>query len=236
MWNGLLDLIYPPYLKCIFCNEPLNGGGKYSICETCYGEIPFIAENSCIICSKPFSISTDISICEECSKEKHYYKNVLSPVQYDGNIKKLVFSYKYNYRNYLGRYMAEMMADLARNEKVYGDMILAVPLHPNREKPRGYNQAHILAKYISKELDIYYGRDYIIRTKDTEALYKFTKTQRKIILEDAFHLPIKSAIKNKDILLIDDIYTTGSTVNACSKVLIESGAKSITVLTFARGI
>lgn len=236
MKDALLDLIYPPYTNCILCNRSLNIKGKYSICEECYHDISFITENCCEKCSKPFSMAEDIRICGDCSNGKHFFQRALSVAEYHGGIKKLVLSFKYYDATYLSRYIAEMMMEVFQREELTADIIMAVPLHSKRERKRGYNQAHLLGRYISKKLGIVYYKNHLIRIKDTDVLHNLSKKDREKIMQDAFQILNKKSIKDKEILLIDDIFTTGTTANGCSKVLMEAGAKEVTVLTFARGV
>ena len=236
MWNALLDLIYPPNIKCIICNRSLKIDDQYGFCEECYQDIRFIGEDCCDKCSKPFNKSVDMTICQDCIKQEHFFHRAVSAVEYYGKIKKLIFSFKYHDATYLAKYMGDMMIEVFQREELTADIIMAVPIHSIRQRNRGYNQAHLLAKYISKELGIDYYKGYLIRVKNTEVLYNLTKHKRKKIMQDAFEIGLNKDIRHKEILLIDDIYTTGTTVNHCSKVLIEAGAKEVTVLTFARGI
>ena len=232
----LLELIYPQDKICIVCNAYIRDRGKYNICSHCIKGISFIGENSCDKCSKVLSTQDMAVFCRDCSKDKYFFDKAIALVEYDKIVAKLIYKFKYYDCPYLAREMAQMMADKIKRQELNIDGIIGVPLHHRREKRRGYNQSHLLAKYVGKILQIRDMKNVLIRKKYTEALHKMSRSKRRSTLEGAFQVRDREAIKDKDILLIDDIFTTGATANSCSKVLLEAGAKSVTVITFARGI
>jgi len=130
--------------------------------------------------------------------------------------------------------MGSMMADKLKKEGFSTDIILPVPLYKQKEKERGFNQATLLCQYISKEMNIPFNIHTLIRVKNTKVMHSLTKKERQENVADAFKVVDNGVIMEKDIVLIDDIFTTGATVNACSQLLLSNGAKSVTVLTFAR--
>lgn len=234
--EALLDLIYPPNITCILCNNYLEEKKEYSICCKCIKEISFITENYCQKCSKPLTSEGEIDICRDCQKTDYYFHRGIAVVEYREGIKELMFRFKYYDATYLARDMAFMMSAAIKGEAIEVDMLMAVPLHPQKERKRGYNQSHLLAKHISRNLEIDYQKNNLIRVKDTRVMHNLSREQRRANLEDAFQIKDIQAIEGKNVLLVDDIFTTGATANSCSKVLMEGGAKSVTVLTFARGV
>ncbi|SES84135.1 comF family protein [Natronincola peptidivorans] len=234
--EALLDLIYPPSIKCISCNCYSNLKGECGLCSECISNISFIKENCCKKCWKPLSDPWRNDICIECEEAKHHFKRAVSAVAYEGRIKGLVFRFKYHDATYLSRYMAYMMADIMKKEKIKGDKLMAVPLYHRKEKERGYNQSHLLAKYISKHMEIPYEKANLTRVEDTKVMHNLSKKQRKLNVENAFKIIKPMGIIGKEIILIDDIFTTGTTVDACSRLLLEAGAKEVNVVTFARGV
>lgn len=218
--EALLDLIYPPHIKCMVCNRYLMNRIGPNLCCECMENISFITRN----------------IFQSNELTEHFFHKAIAVAEYKGAIRDLVFRLKYYDATYLSRDIAQMMTNSIKAEEIYGDMLMAVPLHPQREKERGYNQSHLLAKFISRNLDIHYENNNLVRIKNTKAMHNLSKNQRSDNLRNAFQIRDRQAIEGKDILLIDDIFTTGTTADACSKVLMEGGAKSVTLVTFARGV
>ncbi|AKL93766.1 putative amidophosphoribosyltransferase [Clostridium aceticum] len=208
-FEALLDLVYPPDLYCIVCNKYLSQEKKHSICQGCF---------------------------EETLLKKYAFQGSFAVGPHEGSLKKLVYRLKYQDATYLARAMGAMMAEVYKRETLEADILMAVPLHQKKEKQRGYNQAHLLVKYMSKKLGIAYMEHNLIRVKDTDVMYNQTRQARQKNIEDAFYTRNPQAINKKKILLVDDIFTTGATVEACKKALIEAEARSVEVLTFTRGM
>lgn len=216
--DALLDLIYPPT----------------TIHEMCSGPVPFIPEHSCFKCSIPLRMIEDGPTCYECRNTFYFFDRVISVVKYEEDIKNLIYKFKYSNHTYLARIMGAMMAHKLDQEGIQVDLILPVPLYKGKERERGFNQSTLLCKYIVKENNIPLNTDTLIRIKNTKVMHNLSKKERHENVSNAFKIIEKGVVMNKNILLVDDIFTTGATVNICSKLLIESGAKSVTVFTFAR--
>ncbi|MDR5659767.1 ComF family protein [Serpentinicella sp. ANB-PHB4] len=212
--EAFLDFIYPN-IHCMTCGEDITKDSKNNICTFCYEKIKFVQG-----VQYPYGMT--------------YYDRIISVAEYKGPIKKAVKDFKYYDKVYLGKLMANLMADRISQEEIDFDSVVAVPLHGSKEKYRGYNQAHILAKHLSRLLDKEYIKNALIRSKNTEDMNKLTKTKRIENVRDVFEANNKIALKNKHILLVDDVYTTGATADACSQTLYNGGARRITVGTFAK--
>lgn len=208
-WEAFLDLIYPQNIKCIVCGEETNLIDTLDVCQSCYDQIEFMDVVS---------------------------NNIYSVAIYHNIAKKMIFDLKYHDRLYIAKTMAILMNDKIKKSDVNFDIIMAVPLHPLKEKQRGFNQTHLIGKHLSKLANKEYVKKALIRTKYTEDMNKLSRIKRFENVEFAFKVIDHSKLEKRDILLIDDVLTTGATVNACSRVLLESGAKSVTILAFAKGI
>lgn len=234
--EALLDLIYPHHIKCNLCNSYLNHGGKYGFCHGCLKNMAFITKNSCYQCGRPLTNEEDTRICRDCEDMEYFFHRAVAVVEYKGIFRDLIFRFKYKDATYLARDLGDMMAAVIKKEGLWGDVLVAVPLHRQREKQRGYNQSHLLAKHISRNLRIPYKKDLLLRVKNTKVMHNLSREERQENLKGAFQIRDRRGIDGKSILLIDDIFTTGATLNACSKVLMEGGAKSVAVVAFARGV
>lgn len=209
---NLLNLIYPNV--CGFCNKVCKNG----FCNKCKVKI----KNSQInIIIKP---------------RNKYFKELISIFKYEGIIRDKILQYKFEDKAYMYNTFAKI---ILKNEKICGllkkyDIIIPVPIHKKRKAQRGYNQTQLIASKISKYLEIKLCDDVLIKSKNTIAQSKLNKNKRKQNIKGAFKILNSEKIQGKNILLFDDIYTTGSTVNECSKILTRAGAKGVGVLTIAK--
>ncbi len=231
----LINYVYPRNITCITCDNPIKLTNTYSLCKNCYEELHFILDG-CNKCGKPivnFNLERENLItCNYCYNKTFYFDKVISCIAYDDISKKLILDYKYNKKTYLSRYIVYIMKEKYLLENIKADYILYVPLHKKRLKKRGFNQSERIARKLSKLIDIPV-LDCITRVKNTKKLYNMNKEYRQIELKNGFKVKDNiNLIKNKNIILIDDIFTTGSTVNEISKVLKLSSVNNIYVFTF----
>ena len=156
--------------------------------------------------------------------------------KYDGLIRNLILKYKFNEKPYLYKSFIKFF-EIYQKEYVqfdFYDIIVPVPISKKRLKTRGYNQSYLIAKEISKILNIKLENDILAKQKDNIAQSTLNKSEREENVKCVYKLVNENKVKNKKILLIDDIYTTGSTVNECSKILTNAGAKKIDIFTIAK--
>ena len=233
--DGLLDFIYPRNIECILCGTAIEKTEKYSLCTACKCQIHFV-NKECKKCGKPLEEMYLPDTCHDCMLTNHFFTAGYTCVAYDEEIKKLIYRLKYGRQRYLAYHMAEMMAAKIQEKKLEQiDWIIPVPLHINKKRQREFNQSEIIGQYISRQIGWPLDRENLIRIKDTATQNKLSKEERKINMKNAFQILDSSKIKAKKILLVDDIYTTGSTLDSCSKELLRAGAKDIYVITFAAG-
>ncbi len=232
--DAFLDLIYPSKTICYMCGGTQEKDAKYSLCHNCYNNLPFIPEHHCVKCGIPLRMVEDGPICRQCANSNYYFDRAISTVKYEKDVKTLIYKLKYSNHTYLAKTIGYIMADRLEQEGIEIDIIVPVPLYKNKEKERGFNQSTLIGKYISEKTNIPLIVDSCVRIKNTKVMYNLTKRERLENVERAFKVTDQETIVGRDILLVDDIFTTGSTVNSCSKELVNSGAKSVTVFTFAR--
>lgn len=202
----------------------------------------------CLICGK----LTKQILCKQCKKEIYekaifkiennknkelYFEKHLYIFKYKDKIRNLILDYKFNEKSYLYKLFSKI---IIKNEKICGilkkyDIIIPVPIHKKRKKQRGYNQSELIARKIALNIqNLKYENNILQKIKNTLPQSSLTKEQRKANVKNVYELVNKEKIKNKKIIIFDDIYTTGSTVNTISKILKENGAKEIIVLTIAK--
>lgn len=213
--NSFLNLFYP--LHCLGCARPLEADNEFHVCDNCISSINGNA-------MPPFELD-DIAV-------KAY-----SAAIYDSHLKELIHKFKYKGKTVLGRIFSKLMLDYIRDnpEIANADIITVVPLHRERLKQREYNQSLIIARGIAKELSIPIMN---IMDKPLKTRYQneLMKSERMENLKGAFAIRHEANIKGRNILLIDDVMTTGATLNECAKIILKNGAKNVTCYTLARGI
>lgn len=233
--NSFLELVYPEKNTCFVCDMyDENIKDKY-LCSDCEKSIKILEPPLCLKCSKPMDYSESADICKECFSLERHFETSKSLYIYDGLIKKAIYSYKYYNKPYFYKLFGNMLLDYMKSTNYTSfDFITSVPLHPSKMRKRGYNQSELLARHISKDLRIPY-LDALKRTKKTLKQSEQKKEERRKNLKGAF--AVKKADEkaiNSQVLLVDDIYTTGSTVEECSKVLLDYGVSKVYVITIAR--
>lgn len=223
------DLLFPN-IHCIVCGEEIFTSDTFCICNKCMQKLPFILGNTCEICNR--KISGTGKLCEHCKDyQPKYIKCARSIFEYDGEIKNVIFKLKYENKKFL----AEMLSKLLYNEFCHRkefeniDLIVPVPIHENRRKQRGYNQSELLCYEFLKTNKVRFN--LVKKIKDTPSQTSKNFNERKENVKGAFCITDKSEVKNKNILIIDDIFTSGSTTNEIAKGLHSFGAKSVKVLT-----
>lgn len=210
--------------------------------------INFIFPPCCLICGK---LGKNIW-CKECRKEllkkvlykienkdksQFYFEKHVYLFSYKDKIRKLILDYKFNDKSYLYKIFAEI---IIKNKKIYGilkkyDIIMPVPIHKKRKRQRGYNQSELITKEIASKLEnLEYQNKVLQKVKHTIPQSSLSKEQRKRNVENVYKIINKEKIKNKKVILFDDIYTTGATVKEIAKLLKQNGVSKILVLTIAK--
>ena len=230
----VLDFIYPENISCILCNKPIKKINTYSLCKDCFKELNFI-QDGCIKCGKPIIYHSleklDICGCSYCFNKSFYFDKAISCIEYSDISKSMILGFKYKNKTYMAKYISNIMKEKLDLENIKFDYITFVPLHKKRMRKRGFNQSEKIAKELGKMIDIPI-LDCIYRKSNTNRLYNLNRKERKIELKNAFLVKENINYANgKNILLIDDIFTTGSTVNEISKLLKLNNVNKIFVMT-----
>ena len=233
--RAIRDCLYPPF--CYFCGTYCGSERENEICSDCLSQIQYIQEPLCERCGKPFTHEfASEYLCGDCLTNERYFCRARAVGMYSGVLRKAVHLFKYQLKNSLGRPLGTLMA--RRMDSVLPDglyhTVMPVPLHPKRLRSRGFNQALSLARFVSNYYAIPLDRYNLVRSRWTHSQVGLNEGKRKANVRGAFALRKGSDVKRKHILLVDDVYTSGSTVDECSKVLMKGGAHSVQILTLAR--
>ncbi len=238
LWTSFLDLVYPSNIYCINCGRPIDDRFPYSLCAYCVRRLRWANGASCESCGKPMPVQAVNGLCGECAERQRSFDRGYTCVSYGLPERELVHQLKYRDKDYLASYFAELMYERISAEGLRADLAVPVPMYKSKERRRGYNQAGLLAEYISDRLDIPYYPHLLVRISDTPPMSGLSAAERRENVQGVFKTAkwVKNIIKDKAVLLVDDIFTTGSTAEACSTALKEAGAKQVYVLTFAAGM
>jgi ComF family protein len=218
-----------------------------NLCPDCLSELITVESPLCICCGIPFkSREGQDHYCGGCITSGKNFGIARAPLVYDSIITEIIHCLKYRGKIQLARPLSELLlrAFLFFWDKDRIDLILPVPLHPSRMRMRGFNQAYllirswpILAAHYSCDLShIRIERDVLIRSMPTAPQSALDRAQRARNIKNAFGLDRREVIVGKRVLLIDDVYTTGATVNECGRLLLKGGAQQVDVLTLARAV
>lgn len=205
-----------------------------SVCGIC-GNIN--AKALCTKCERELKKQQDVNIVNQGEEiEEKYFDELIYAFKYEGQIRKLILDYKFKDKSYI--YLT-FVSFLLKNEKIFEnikkyDKITPVPISKKRLKTRGYNQSLLIAKEIAKQTNLELVNNCIIKTKNIIEQSKLNKEDREQNIKGVYKLENKQLIENKKILLVDDIYTTGSTVNECSKILRQGNPNKIGILVLAK--
>ena len=236
-FDWLAKLIYPPLPNCVACGEPFDSLYPLAFCQRCLARIPFITAPVCSQCDRPLR-GGEGDLCRKCQNETHYYEQAMAVAVYTGYLRELLHTAKYNFRPDLARGLGTILAVWAENEiRLEGiELIIPVPLHPQRLAVRGYNQAELMARPLATALRRPLRPELLERVKPTRSQSKLSRRERKENMRGAFLVVNCPAVAGKEILLVDDIRTTGYTLSAAAQALLLAGARRVKVLTIAVGV
>ena len=215
MLEKFIKYIFPP--KCIVCNVLLDFCTNSGICEVCMKEIGHINKIIYI--------------------EGSYFEKVICACEYSGKIKEVIKKYKFNNKPFYYKALAELLYKSIIDKMDYEnfDIIMSVPLHKEREKIRGYNQSKLISKELSKKLSICEASQILKKTKNIFPQSLLKKDERHKNIKDTFEVNNKKVVQGKSVILVDDILTTGATLNEISKCLKECGIVRIVAIVVASG-
>ncbi|MCX5820635.1 MAG: ComF family protein [Deltaproteobacteria bacterium] len=235
--TGIADLIFPP--RCITCDNLLERHGPLPFCPPCVDGIRFIRSPLCARCGVPFPVAEgEDHLCGDCLTAEKPYAVARAVGRYEETLLTAIHLFKYRGRIGIGEILGRIMADFAAgiwDMKVF-ERIVPVPLHRKRLRERGFNQAVILARELSKRFDIPLDFTSLRREVFTPPQVGLGREERSANVHGAFSARHPERITGRRILLVDDVYTTGSTLAECARVLLRANAEAVTVLTLARAV
>lgn len=230
--RSLLGLVYPP--SCIVCQAAT--GEAHRLCASCWSKLRFIERPYCERLGTPFAVDLGLSLLSpKAIAEPPVFERARSVTAYDEVSGILIHRLKYGDRLDLAKALGALMVRAGAELLAQADVIVPIPLHRWRLWRRRFNQAMALAGIISRHSGVSCDPFLLARVRQTRQQVGLTRDQRRVNLQGAFRAPeaAKAILRDKRVLLIDDVLTTGSTANAAARALLRGGARAVDVLTFA---
>lgn len=227
--NTVEDFLFKPH-SCLFCGRECDDD-ELRICFRCKEVLDFTADKFCKKCGT--KISGDYDFCIECKSVEHFFDKARSVLVYNEKSAPAILKFKYGGKKTFALPLAKLLLKRFSETDLICDMLTFVPMPKDREKERGYNQSFELCKEFSKLSGIEMCPT-LERVKHVERQATLGKEERRKNMEGSFGILDKKLVKGKEVLLIDDVVTTGATADECSKTLLKAGAKSVSVLSIAK--
>jgi len=229
IFSRFLEVLYPK--TCCFCGRI----STKELCDECEKQVTYISEPRCMRCGKPVRYDEQ-EFCYDCQKQKFHYEQGKNIWLHKGPVSWSIYQFKYHNRRIYGEFYARELHRLYGNFlRQWGiDLIIPVPLHWRRRRKRGYNQAEVLARHLGRLSGIPVDTETVVRKQDTKPQKQLSDKERKKNLQEAF-VVTRQWTTPKRILLIDDIYTTGSTIDGIAKLLQEKGNHKVWFFTISMG-
>jgi len=236
MLQSLLNLLFPPH--CVICRTPLGVKDIPYLCSMHFSELSAIKENYCPRCSLPNQFVSSGN-CPDCSNYDWAFDGARSLFLYKEPLSKIITAFKYHKKRYLFQTIQSLLVPFleAYRDPTDFHLIAAVPLHPEKEKERGFNQSNLIAEFIAKSWNVPFDRKILkrIRDKSKSSQVGLSRAERSNQIKGEFGIgSMGRSLKGKKVLLVDDVFTTGATVQECSKMLKSLDASKVMVLTLAR--
>ncbi|MBS3818209.1 ComF family protein [bacterium] len=234
-FTHLAELIFFPSY-CLLCSSFLEQPKERVVCRSCWESLNFRLPSSCLCCGRFFAPEVEPHFCSQCLQNPPPFSLHLSCGEYKGKLKEIILLFKYRGYKLLGRNLAYFADQVLGNEKRlwWGTQVITpVPIHPRRKKERGFNQAQVLAKELSRYERIEFIKGLI---KETHSFPQagLSMEERSKNVKGTFSVKEGALIKGKVVVLVDDVFTTGATVKECSSVLRKAGAQEVRVITLAQ--
>jgi len=237
--DALVSVLFPA--GCRLCERVLVRASTVPICEECLGSFLALGGAVCETCGQLLAAwslgverATESSVCPECQNRGYGFDRARSYALYQAGLVRAIVLLKFERVEPLGRWFAGRLAEVAGSQGLEADIVVPVPLHRQRERERGYNQADLIARPLARRLGLPYRAVLLVRTKPRPNKHILSLEERWDSVRGAFATRPGMKVDNLRVLLVDDVMTTGATLDACARALRGAGAKSVIGLTVAR--
>jgi len=236
-WRALVDFFLPP--KCPLCGSPVDSHSAGGPCPSCLSEIRFFSSPRCPRCGIGFSSAAERDhLCSRCLAGEWSFTAARAVGPYEGRIVEAVSRFKFGGVARLAGPLGTLLVEHVDPAFPFSDLdlVVPVPLHPRRLRERGFNQSLLLARQVSKRQSIPLDFTSLQRVRQTAPQTRLSGPERRKNVRGAFRVTAPESVAGRRVLLVDDVFTTGATIQECTESLLEAGAKEVCVLTLARVI
>jgi ComF family protein len=236
--DAVASVFFPA--PCRVCGATLTSASRIPICQRCLDSFVRVPTPLCLCCGRPFvsPVAADAiqPLCRLCRGKQYAFERTRTFAIYDDAIGSAIQLLKYDQVTRLGDWFAARLADVvaAEGDNFHVDVVVPVPLHPLRLRERGYNQAEIIARPLARRLKLDLGAYLLMRTKPRPVQFLLTRRQRWESVRGAYATREGVRVDKLRVLLVDDVMTTGATLDSCSRALLKAGAAAVIGLTVAR--
>ncbi|HNX82047.1 MAG TPA: ComF family protein [Candidatus Omnitrophota bacterium] len=235
-FRGLTDIVYPK--ECVSCkNKITNYAVDDLVCFDCWTSIKENTPPFCIRCGRHLDKKNlTKNVCPDCIRREYHFDRAFSPCTFEGPVKELIHEFKYNGKDYLAKPLSRLLINFIGEYRVpveFMDLIVPIPLHEARLRERQFNQATELSQYIAEAFNKCLADDILLRNRSTKTQADLKTADRLVNVQGSFSVQENTVIGGKNILLIDDVLTTGATASEASCALKKAGANIVFVLTLA---
>jgi len=233
--RGIKGILYPK--RCPACKIKLNEAGEELICQKCYSQIKMNLPPFCVSCGRHLdNKSFSKNICPGCARKRLHFDRAFCPCVYDGITKTLIHEFKYKGKDNLAKPLSRIMIDFIREYRLpmeYLDLILPIPLHKARMREREFNQAEALGRLIAGEFKKDFPLNMLLRKRNTKTQTGLKDNERALNVSGSFAVAKGINLKGRNLLLVDDVFTTGATSSEAALTLKKAGAQAVFVLALA---
>jgi len=231
--NALAAFAFPA--RCVLCRRDIDWPFIGPICDGCRRGLPSISPPFCHRCGLPYPKSATEGFCGPCQQNRRRFRRARSAGPYDGSLRESLLQFKFGGRARLGVALGRFAFErsIGAGELPIPAVVVPVPLSRGRRRERGYDQAELLARAVASAAGVPVSR-LLVKVKERPPQAELEARSRWRNAAGAYRACIPSSLRGKDLLLVDDVFTTGATVEACSRALLRSGARAVDVLTVAR--
>jgi competence protein ComFC len=242
LWGNIsgafASVVFPA--GCRLCDELITDARRLPLCQHCLASFQEIPPGSCDICGLPATFDPEfpkeLPLCADCQERRFGFQLARSYGCYEGVLARAILLLKHEQIEPLGKWFAERLTEVVRreSERMAVDVIVPVPLHRQRSRERGYNQVDLIGRPLAKKLHLPYQSLLLMRSRPRPEKHLLRSEERWEAVRGAFAMRNRGRVDNLRILLLDDVMTTGATLDACARALRDAGAHSVVGLTVAR--
>lgn len=235
--SRLADVVWPRTCAVKTCGNASDRPGRH-VCSTCFATLPFLESGgACMVCGGLVAAPARHDfVCDECRSSPPAYERARGAMRFAPPVRDMVLDFKFHHATWLAEDLADMLEGVVRAKLDFAeiDVVVPVPLHPERLRERGYNQAALLGESLARRIDRRFDGRALVRVRNTEHQARLGRKARLVNLDGSFRTAEPRGVRGRTVLLVDDVSTTGTTLDRCAAELVAAGAARVWCATVAR--